>query len=175
MALLKKNYCEIMLPKMFSLIKNEGYGDCSMLSHGPDPSSTPILMCLWKTPWSLITENLTSHFFLLAFSFAPSCLYLKSTPNVSTLVAKTTHFSCCIPETFYLFPSFSNRQLEGLFLHLSFQCFPSRFYHLHLLVPTIHEGCDVIHQHPQLYKRVNFCFSTLSVLQRNAQEQATPL
>ena len=55
-----------------------------------DSFLTPILMQFFsKTRFPLAVENLTSHFFLLACSFAPDCflLVLKFTPEVSTLVA----------------------------------------------------------------------------------------
>ena len=79
----------------------------------------------------LTNENFTSHFFLLAFPFAPSCfvLVLESTPHDSTLVARPTPLSCA---TFLIlhfpycmtqspcsapFPSFRDRQLQTLVLH----------------------------------------------------------
>ena len=75
-------------------------------------------------------------------------------------LSKQFLLSCCTPGTFLpdalaLFPSFSDRQLQALLLHLSLQLLQNLFRHLHrLLVPPIYRGCDVIHKTPQFQRRV---------------------
>ena len=54
---------------------------------------TPTFMLhFWKALFFSMSENLTVHFFLLAWSFAPnlSTLVLQSTPSVSTLVTPSS-------------------------------------------------------------------------------------
>ena len=59
--------------------------------------------------------------------------------------------------TFTLFASFSDRQLEALLLYLPLQLFQNLFCRPHgLLVPSTHQSCHVIHEHPQFLWRMNF-------------------
>ena len=82
---------------------------------------TLVLILFWKTRFFLSSENLISHFFLLAFSFAPSCLVcgLRSTPSVSPLFCQNT------PSLLLHTLNFSSKYLQENTSHCCVLCFQS--------------------------------------------------
>ena len=129
-------------------------------------SQQVLIKLFWKNRYFMKRENLTSHVFFLAFSFAPSWFVLvhKSTSSISTFVINSTPFllhslkiSSRQPHEaitlFSFFSSLCDRELEPFSsTSLLLTSTPS-------LRPPFHEGRDVGHENLQIWGRHTFVIS----------------
>ena len=152
----------------------------SMLSRRPDPSSTTSShrsSCIFSgRPDFLMSENLTSHFFLLAFSFTPTAWFSFSGPLPAFQHSSPIQLLLsCNPKTSHpalLFPSFPPSVIDSFkpFSSTSLFNFPKPF------LPSPPTPCFSHSSTPPHFQRwIDVCHLTQCVLQYNVQEQSTPL
>ena len=118
----------------------------------------------WKT--------LTSHVFLLAFSFAPSCidLVLKSTPDVSALVTRPTPCLLLLFSSVLSLPSVidSFRRLSSTLILTALKTFSSM--PVNSLFRPSRNAVMSCAKHRRLHRRIHLLHFTHSILQNNAKK-----